>query len=132
MSEFQTRIQEAFQQAQARAATRAREFEQEARKVLETLGDRAQAELRVLLHNAAKGSCEQLTAVGVELEKLGKKLQEVAAKAAKSNGAAKPDATAKGDALKFSATGLTADDETRELYLHGNARRVFPLSDPDA
>jgi len=97
MSEFQTRIQEAFQQAQARAATRAREFEQEARKVLETLGDRAQAELRVLLQNAAKGSCEQLTAVGVELEKLGKKLQEVAAKAAKSNGAAKPDATAKGD-----------------------------------
>ena len=83
MSEFQTRLQEAFQQAQARATTRAREFEQEARKVLETLGDRAQAELRVLLHNAAKGSCEQLTAVGVELEKLGKKLQEVAAKAAK-------------------------------------------------
>jgi len=51
----------------------------------------------VLLQNAAKGSCEQLTAVGVELEKLGKKLQEVAAKAAKSNGAGKPDATAKGD-----------------------------------
>ena len=95
MSEFQTRIQEAFQQAQARAATRAREFEQEARKVLETLGDRAQAELRVLLHNAAKGSCEQLTAVGVELEKLGKKLQDIAAKAA--NGATKPEAPAKGD-----------------------------------
>jgi hypothetical protein len=95
MSEFQTRIQEAFHQAQARAATRAREFEQEARKVLETLGDRAQAELRVLLQTAAKGSREQLTSLGVELEKLGKKLQEIAAKAA--NGAAKPESAAKGD-----------------------------------
>jgi len=97
MSEFQTRIQEAFHQAQARAATRAREFEQEARKVLETLGDRAQAELKVVLQSAAKGSCGQLTALGVELEKLGKKLQEVAAKAAQSNGAPKPGATAKSD-----------------------------------
>src|SRR2546428_216008 len=97
MSEFQTKIQEAFQQAQTRAATRAREFEQEARKVLETLGDRAQAELKVLLQNAAKGSREQLAALGAELEKLGKKLQDIAAKAAQPNGAAKPDAPAKGD-----------------------------------
>jgi len=97
MSEFQTRIQEAFQQAQARATTRAREFEQEARKVLENLGDRAQAELKVVLQSAAKGSSAQLTALGVELEKLGKKLQEVAAKAAQSNGAARPGAGAKSD-----------------------------------
>jgi phytoene/squalene synthetase len=97
MSEFQTRIQEAFQQAQARAANRAREFEQEARKVLENLGDRAQAELKVVLQSAAKGSSAQLTALGVELEKLGKKLQEVAAKAAQSNGAARPGADAKSD-----------------------------------
>jgi hypothetical protein len=96
MSEFQARIQEAFQQAQTRAATRAREFEQEARRVIETLGDRAQAELRVLLQNATKGSREQLAALGVELEKLGKKLQDIAAKAAQSNGAAKPETTAKG------------------------------------
>ena len=95
MSEFQTRIQEAFQQAQTRAATRAREFEQEARKVLEKLGDRAQAELKLLLQNAAKGSREQLAALGAELEKLGKKLQDIAAKAA--NGATKPEAPAKGD-----------------------------------
>ena len=97
MSEFQTRIQEAFQQAQARATTRAREFEQEARKVLENLGDRAQAELKVVLQSAAKGSSAQLTALGVELEKLGKKLQEVAAKAAQSNGAARPGAGTKSD-----------------------------------
>jgi len=38
MSEFQTKLHEAFQQAQTRAAARARELEQEARKVLETLG----------------------------------------------------------------------------------------------
>jgi len=97
MTEFQTRIHEAFQQAQARAASRAREFEQEARKVLETLGDRAQAELRTLLQNAAKGSSGQIKAVGLELEKLGKKLQDIAARnGAKdaTNGAGRPDSPA--------------------------------------
>jgi hypothetical protein len=50
--------------------------------VLETLGDRAQAELKVLFQNAQKGSREQINTLGVELEKLGKKLQEIAAKSA--------------------------------------------------
>jgi F0F1-type ATP synthase membrane subunit b/b' len=80
MSEFQSKLHEAFQQAQAKAAARAKEFEQEARKVLETLGDRAQAELKVLFEFAQKGSREQMTILGVELEKLGKKLQERAAR----------------------------------------------------
>src|ERR1700693_1653115 len=82
MTEFQTKIQEAFQQAQTRATARAKEWEAEARQGLETLGDRAQAELKVLLQNAQKGSREQINALGVELEKLGKKLQEIAAKSA--------------------------------------------------
>jgi phytoene/squalene synthetase len=82
MTEFQTKIHEAFQQAQTRAAARAKEWEQEARKVLETLGDRAQAELKVLFQTAQKGSREQIHTLGVELEKLGKKLQEIAAKSA--------------------------------------------------
>jgi hypothetical protein len=81
------RFQEAFQQAQTKAAARAREFEQEARTVLETLGDRAQAELKILRAFAQKGSREQMAALGVELEKLGKKLQEIAAR----NGASKSD-----------------------------------------
>jgi F0F1-type ATP synthase membrane subunit b/b' len=96
MTEFQTRIQEAFQQAQTRAATRAREFEQEARKVFETLGDRAQAEFKTLLETATKGSRSQIAALGVELEKLGKKLQEIAARAAgreSADGAAKPESS---------------------------------------
>ena len=80
MSEFQSKWQEAFQQAQAKAAARAKGFEQEARKVLETLGDRAQAELKVLFEFAQKGSREQMAILGVELEKLGKKLQELAAR----------------------------------------------------
>ncbi len=79
MNDFQTRIQEAFQQAQAKAAARAREFEAEARKVLETLGDRAQAEFKTLVHNAQNSSRDQMAVLGVELEKLGKKLQEIAA-----------------------------------------------------
>ena len=80
MSEFQTKIQEAFQQAQAKATARARELDQEARKVLETLTDRAQAQLKLFLEFAQKGSREQMAILGVELEKLGKKLQELAAR----------------------------------------------------
>ncbi len=75
---FQTRLQEAIQQAQTKAAARAKDFEKEARKVLETLGDRAQAELRTLLQNAQANSRDQMAIIGVELEKLGKKLQELA------------------------------------------------------
>jgi hypothetical protein len=78
MSDIQTKIQEAFQQAQTKAAARAKEFEAEARKVLETLGDRAQAEVKTLLAKAQTNSREQLGFVGVEIEKLGKRLQELA------------------------------------------------------
>ena len=86
MSEFQTRLHEAFHQAQTRAAARARDLEQEARKVLEKLGDRAQAELKILLASAARGSREQLSVLGIELEKLGKKLQEIAIRSAPKAG----------------------------------------------
>ena len=78
MNDFQAKIQDAFQQAQVKASARAREFEQEARKVLETLSDRAQAEVRTLLAQAQASSREQMGILGVELEKLGKKLQEMA------------------------------------------------------
>ena len=78
MNEFQTRIQEAYKQAQSKATARAKEWEKEARKVLETLGDRAQTEFRGMLKTAERSSREQLAALGVELEKLGKKLQEMA------------------------------------------------------
>ncbi len=78
MNDFQSKIQEAFQQAQAKATTRAREFEQEARKVLETLSDRAQAELKTLVSQAQVSSREQMNILGIELEKLGKRLQEMA------------------------------------------------------
>jgi vacuolar-type H+-ATPase subunit H len=78
-NEFQTKLHEAFQQAQNKATARAKEFEQEARKVLETLGDRAQAELKTLLQTARDGSREQMGILGAGLEKLGKRLQELAA-----------------------------------------------------
>ena len=79
MNDFQAKIRESFQQAQNRAAARAKDFEKEARKVIETLSDRAQAELKTLLQTAQTNSCEQMNLLGVELEKLGKKLQELAA-----------------------------------------------------
>jgi hypothetical protein len=74
MTNFQAKAQEAFRDAQ----TKARAFEKDARKLAETLGDRAQAELKGLLKVAQSGSREQIHALGVELEKLGKRLQEVA------------------------------------------------------
>ncbi len=74
LNDLQSRIQNAFQQAQIRAGA----FEQEARKVLETLGDRAQAEVKVLIRNAQATSREQLGVLGLELEKLGKRLREMA------------------------------------------------------
>src|SRR5260370_35905178 len=78
MAGLQKRIEEAIQHAQSKAAARAREFEAEARKVLETLGDRAQAELKALLQKGQATSRGQMGILGVELEKLGKKLQELA------------------------------------------------------
>ena len=77
MNDFQKRIEDAFQQAQTKASARAKELEAEARKVLETLGDRAQAEVKTLLQHAQATSREQMVILGVELEKLGKKLQEL-------------------------------------------------------
>src|SRR5882724_4220007 len=79
-------IADGHHRAASASRARARELEQEARKVLETLSDRAQAELKVLLELAARGSREQLTVLGVELEKLGKKLQEIAIRSAPKAG----------------------------------------------
>jgi hypothetical protein len=81
MINFQAKAQEAFREAQ----TKARAFEKDARKLAETLGDRAQAEVKSLLQVAQSGSREQINTLGVELEKLGKRLQEAAkAKAAET------------------------------------------------
>jgi hypothetical protein len=97
VSEFQARVQQAFEAAQAKAAARVRDFESEARKALETLGDRAQAELKVLFANAKTGTREQVAQLGAELVKLGQKLQEMArAEAAKAPEAAKADAAGSG------------------------------------
>ena len=74
MINFQAKAQEAIREAQ----TKARAFEKDARKLAETLGDRAQAEMKSLLKVAQSGSREQINTLGLELEKLGKKLQEAA------------------------------------------------------
>ena len=80
MNDFQSKLQDAFQQAQAKAAARAREFEQEARKVIETLGDRAQAEVKTLLQHAQASSREQLGILGAEqLDWLKKDLEPLSA-----------------------------------------------------
>jgi len=71
-------FKQAFGTAQARATAKAREFEAEARKILEALGDRAQAELKVLISQTKGGTRAQIVQVGSEIEKLGRKLQDLA------------------------------------------------------
>jgi predicted trehalose synthase len=71
-------VKQAFGTAQAKAAAKAKEFEAEARKVLEALGDRAQAELKVLISTARSDTRDRIAELGAELEKLGRKVQELA------------------------------------------------------
>lgn len=78
MNEFQSKLQETIHNAQQKATARAKEIEVEGRKILETLGDRAQAELEVLLSRAQVSTKEQVAQLGTELVRLGKKLQDLA------------------------------------------------------
>src|SRR5438105_4364694 len=76
-NETMSKFQETIRDAQAKVSDRAKAFEQDARKFAETLQDRAQSELKTIIKIAREGSREQTFALGVELEKWGKKLQEI-------------------------------------------------------
>jgi hypothetical protein len=84
MNQIQSRLNETLGAAQKRA----HEFEAEARKIVETLGDRAQTELKVLLAQAQGLSKEQVAQLGGELVKLGTRLQEAAKSWKATNGKA--------------------------------------------
>jgi hypothetical protein len=81
-NEFQNRVQEALHTAQTRATARAKEFESEARKLFDLMGDRAQVELKSFLAGAKSDTRDSVANLGVEIEKLGKRLQEIARSAA--------------------------------------------------
>jgi hypothetical protein len=90
-------VQQAFEAAQAKAAVRVRDFESEARKALETLGDRVQAELKILFARAKTDTRDQVAQLGAELVKLGQKLQEMArVESAKAPEADKAEAAGSG------------------------------------
>ena len=84
MNQFQSRLNETLGAAQKRAQG----LESEARKILETLSDRAQAELKVLLAQAQGLSKEQVLQLGGELVKIGTRLQEMAKSWKAANGKA--------------------------------------------
>ena len=63
MKEVQGKLHEAFQSTQ---------------KLFETLGDRAQAELKLRMVQAQASSKDQIAQLGKELVRLGQKLQELA------------------------------------------------------
>src|SRR5437868_14894053 len=71
-------VKQAFGSAQAKASAKAKEFEVEARKILEALGDRAQAELKVLIAQTKTDTRGRIADFGAEIEKLGRKVQELA------------------------------------------------------
>jgi hypothetical protein len=75
---WESKVQETLAGAQKVAQERARRVEAEARKALELLGDRAQAEMKQLLATAHEGTRERWAKLGGELIKLGQHLQEMA------------------------------------------------------
>ena len=72
---WESKVQETFAGAQKIAQERAHRVEAEARKALELLGDRAQAEMKQLLATAQEGTRERWARLGGELIKLGQRLQ---------------------------------------------------------
>jgi F0F1-type ATP synthase membrane subunit b/b' len=90
-------VRQAFGSAQAKAQSKAKEFEVEARKILEALGDRAQAELKVLIAQAKSDTRGRIAELGADIEKLGRKVQELV-RAAEKTAAAEPSAGPNGAA----------------------------------
>jgi hypothetical protein len=78
LSELQNRVQEVLHAAQSRATSRAKEFETEARKLLDLVGDRAQVELKSFLAGAKTDTRDSIANLGAEIEKFGKRIQELA------------------------------------------------------
>ena len=77
VKQWESKVQSSIAEAQKMAQQRARQVEAEARKALELLGDRAQAELKQFLAQAREGTRGQWSKFGGELVKLGTKLQEM-------------------------------------------------------
>jgi hypothetical protein len=83
MTDFQ-KVQEQIKDAQAKATSRAKEFEAEARKAYKSLSEKAQVELKALVTQAEEVSREGLAILGAELVRLGKRLQEIGKAEAKA------------------------------------------------
>src|SRR3954471_1948111 len=82
LNELQNRVQEVLHAAQRRATVRAKEFETEARKLLALVGDSAQVELKSYLAGAKTDTRDSIANLGLEIEKFGKRIQELARTAA--------------------------------------------------
>ena len=77
-NEFQIKVQEVLHAAQSRATARAKEFEAEAKKLFDLVGDRAQVELKSFLAGAKTDTRDSIANLGFEIEKFGKRIQELA------------------------------------------------------
>ena len=78
VKQWESKVQASIAEAQKIAQQRARQVESEARKALELLGDRAQAEFKQFLAHAHEGTRGQWTKFGAGLVRVGTKLQEMA------------------------------------------------------
>ena len=74
---FSARFQEQLKDAQAKASSRAKEIEAEARKAFASLSEKVPAELKLLLDQAEATSIKSLHALGAELVNMGKRLQDL-------------------------------------------------------
>ena len=77
VKQWESKVHASIAEAQKIAQQRARQVESEARKALELLGDRAQAELKQFFAQAQEGTRGQWSKFGGELIKVGTKIQEM-------------------------------------------------------
>ena len=91
---FQAKVQEQLKGVQDMAQKGAKDLEAEARKAFASLSEKTQVELKGWLTTAQTTSREQVAALGGELMKLGKRLQEIATRQAAEAKPAEPKASA--------------------------------------
>ena len=111
VNQFQAQLKQTLADAQKKAQERAKEFEAEAKKLVDLVGDRAQAELKSFLGQAQVSTRDQVFNLGAELVKFGQRLQEMAkAAGTAAPGAAPTETTPKTEGEKIAAADPVQPD----------------------
>lgn len=94
VNQIQAKVQHALADAQKKAQERVKEFEVEAKKLVDMVGDRAQGQFKNMLSHAQVSTRDQVFNLGGELVKLGQRIQEMAKAAGTAAAGTAPAETA--------------------------------------